>query len=174
MMAARPGDSAVLQQEALELLHESLKRTRDLNKMLMPYNVQHATLQEAMEDFVAGLHVENFEVFWREDPLPNLTGECLVELCRLLQEIIHNTIKHSHAARLKVDLGFDAGILSIRTAEDGWKEKFSERFDKKAGVGKELMESRVRLLKGNIHISSEPATGTRYVINIPITTDQIY
>ena len=94
--------------------------------------------------------------------ITTLTG---INIYRILQEIIQNTIKHAKAKTLKFSFSLDKNIL-IKVIEDdgvGFNVK-----KKSKGIGLKNITSRLKKINGNITINSKINVGTIQVLKIPI------
>ncbi|RYF91427.1 MAG: hypothetical protein EOO03_01370 [Chitinophagaceae bacterium] len=160
--------------EALAMAEQSFRLSRDLTRLVLPYNVKTTNLPEAIRYFADQLQQEDFMVTIDDKNIPALEQDLLLNVCRLLQEIMYNSIKHSTATLLKIHIRYRDAILLLRTAEEGWRQQPASRKDTRKGVGMELMQSRVRLLNGDMHCSTHKQEGTRYVIKVPVPASQLF
>lgn len=89
-----------------------------------------------------------------------------VALFRLIQEALSNVIKHSKAtyAQVKADLQEEHIYVVIKDNGIG----FDTQKRKGTGVGLIGMQERVKLLSGEISVSSFPGQGTKVMIRIPL------
>jgi signal transduction histidine kinase len=85
---------------------------------------------------------------------------------RILQELLANTLKHAHAARVTVKLFFDNKHFHLDYGDDG--AGFNPLTVKK-GVGLESIKSRVGFYKGKVNIAATPGKGSKTIIQIPLT-----
>jgi len=92
-----------------------------------------------------------------------------VELClyRIVQEALHNVVKHSGAATVTVRLGVDLGEIVLNVGDDG------KGFDPSAGrhmngVGLISMRERARQVDGSVTVTSKPGLGTHVQVRVPI------
>ncbi len=84
---------------------------------------------------------------------------------RIIQECIHNILKHSHAQKAHISLIMKEERLHIRVDDDG--EGFNTASAMK-GSGLHNIRERVNLLSGTIEISSISGKGTSIRISIPV------
>jgi len=117
-----------------------------------------AERQKIEIDFSSGVH--------RILPL-----EVGLTLFRVLQEALHNAIKHSGVKHVEVQLREDYGEIHLVVAD------LCKGFDPEAalrgrGLGLVSMRERVRLVNGTIAIKSRPMGGTTIHISIPLEPDQ--
>src|SRR6201988_3453140 len=92
-------------------------------------------------------------------------------LFRVLQEALHNVIKHSGARQVEVQLQEDSGEIHLIMRNSG------KGFDLEAalqgkGLGLTSMRERVRLVNGTIKIESKPMHGTTIHVRVPLGSGQ--
>jgi PAS domain S-box-containing protein len=93
-----------------------------------------------------------------------------VPLFRVLQEALHNVIKHSGASQAEVQLRVDSGEIHLIVSDLG------KGFDSEAalagrGLGLTSMRERVRLVNGTIVIESKPMGGTTIHARVPFVLE---
>jgi signal transduction histidine kinase len=88
-------------------------------------------------------------------------------LYRLLQEALHNAVKHSGADRLGITLRYSGDNLMLRVTDNGHGFDYPDhQSDRSGGMGLANMRKRVDLLEGTLAIDSLN-TGTSITIHIP-------
>jgi signal transduction histidine kinase len=96
--------------------------------------------------------------------LPQEVGLCLF---RVLQEALHNAVKHSGVRRIEVQLREDAGEIHLVVSDLGrgfdWETAMQGR-----GLGLTSMQERVRLVNGTIDIQSKSMGGTIIEVRVPL------
>ena len=88
-----------------------------------------------------------------------------INIYRVLQEIINNTIKHSKATELNIFLNQKNNSLFINTIDNGIGFDV-DKINHKTGLGLSSLKNRIKLIGGNIEIKS--ATNKGVEINIEI------
>jgi signal transduction histidine kinase len=88
-------------------------------------------------------------------------------LYRIAQEALRNAVKHAEADRVDVTLNADLEFLDLEVRD------FGRGFDpaagrRRAGLGLGSMEERVRLVGGELSISSSPGQGTSIQARVPL------
>ncbi len=86
---------------------------------------------------------------------------------RIIQEALQNIIKHANAKNITLDIQKSNNQLIIIIKDDG--VGFNVKKSKK-GIGVKNITSRVKMLKGTLHIDSEVNKGTTLTIKTPFTT----
>ncbi|MBK9106403.1 MAG: hypothetical protein IPL92_18030 [Saprospiraceae bacterium] len=95
-----------------------------------------------------------------------LSQEQQLVVYRILQELLHNIVKHAGATTVLIQLmHFDHDMTLI--VEDNGKG-FSVTESSLSGIGLGSIRSRVNLLGGMLDIASVPGDGTTVTINFSI------
>jgi signal transduction histidine kinase len=107
------------------------------------------------------------EIVFSHRNLP-ATVEPDVALClfRIVQEALHNVVKHSLARHAAVELSQFRDRLELRIADSG--VGFVEGDSKITGLGLISMRERVHYLGGRMVIHTAPRLGTRIGVSIPV------
>ena len=114
---------------------------------------------------------QNLQIDFRADvatALPVDLGLCLL---RVLQEALHNVVKHSGVTKVEVELAEKSGEVRMSIADSG-KGFEPEQAVQGRGLGLTSMRERVRLLNGTITIDSKLARGTRISVRIPLAEER--
>lgn len=100
-----------------------------------------------------------------------LPSQIEIALFRVVQEAVTNIAKHAEAENVVLSVDFtDYGII-IEVEDDGKgfdAQALDRTTDKGTGLGLLGMKERVALLEGNLSIDSEPGSGTRVKIEVPL------
>jgi len=91
-------------------------------------------------------------------------------LFRVLQEALHNAVKHSGVRRFEARLRGVPGEIQL-TIRDSGKGLDLEAAMSGKGLGLVSMRERVNLLKGTISIVSKPRCGTEITVRIPLVAE---
>jgi signal transduction histidine kinase len=91
-----------------------------------------------------------------------------IMMYRLVQECISNTVKHSNARNVNLQLARRNGRVSLKMQDDGQGFDLTEAGRKRESFGLSGMRERVTLLGGQIDIQSSPGKGTKVQIEIPV------
>lgn len=102
------------------------------------------------------------------NPIPLEIG---VTLFRILQEALHNAVKHSGVKRIDVQLSERSKEIQL-TIVDAGKGFDVEAARQGRGLGLASMEERARLVKGTIAFESRPMSGTIIRVRVPLTREQ--
>jgi signal transduction histidine kinase len=155
---------------AKRMTGEAMKDTRDLSQTLR--------VSEGAEE-VLGLEAALFEVL-RDLVPPEMEGELSVaadesaisaevreQLFLVLREAVRNTVSHSGARRMSVEVRTDRERILGIVEDDGWGFDQKPRERSEAG-GLAYMAERASVLGGSCSIESAPGQGTRVETSFPL------
>jgi signal transduction histidine kinase len=102
-------------------------------------------------------------------PLPFEIGLCLF---RVLQEALHNAVKHSKVKQADVQLAESSNelLLTISDLGVGFDHEEAKRG---RGLGLTSMQERVRLVNGTISIDSKRMGGTTIHVRVPFKSEHV-
>jgi PAS domain S-box-containing protein len=103
---------------------------------------------------------QRVQVIFSHDKMPSkIPFEISLSLFRVLQESLHNAVKHSGTEKIKVKLYSGKGEIGLTVADAGCgfdpRSPSSQR-----GIGLLGMRERLSLVQGRLEISSTPGRGT--------------
>jgi signal transduction histidine kinase len=156
-------------QKCIGLLDEMVNRIRYISNGLMPNTLVQYGIVAALNEFIAMIPIESgLKISFHCGRQPNLSGEAAIHLFRMLQEIIHNTVKHAKAQNLQIKFLLIRKNLHIFTADDGVGFIHHNSKENSRGHGLNNLYNRVAVLSGEIGLQSAPGEGTSYNIVIPL------
>jgi PAS domain S-box-containing protein len=123
----------------------------------------------AMKSFCAefaDLHHVQIEFTSNDVPLP-LSRDVSLCLYRVLQEALHNAVKHSGACFFSVDLRGEHGAVELTVRDSGVGFNVEAAIHGH-GLGLISMRERVNLVKGTFSIESTPGAGTTIRATVPV------
>ena len=100
----------------------------------------------------------------------NLPSQVSISLFRILQEGLHNALRHSGASHLDVQLWEQSNQVHL-VVKDRGKGFDVENAKRRGGLGLISMQERVRLLSGTILIHSKPKAGTTIDVRVPVESE---
>jgi signal transduction histidine kinase len=150
-------------------IDEIITNMREISYNLLPSSLERKGLMEAVKEFIGHLNgtapVRIQLHCWKEIVIPK---EKEIHVFRMVQEIIHNTIKHSGARHLHIGISHESNRLLVMTKDDGQGFDPEKVRETSGGLGLRSLESRAEILRGTLSIESKPQEGTRYYIEIPL------
>jgi PAS domain S-box-containing protein len=113
---------------------------------------------------------QNIEIDFRSDVASVPSLEIGVCLFRVLQESLHNVVKHSGVKHVEVCLMEQSNQVHLIVSDSG-KGFYVESAIQGKGLGLTSMQERVRLVNGKITIESKPMGGTTIEVRVPLGTE---
>jgi PAS domain S-box-containing protein len=114
---------------------------------------------------------QKMEVIFRSEVCDPLPFEIGISLFRVLQEALHNVVKHSRAKKVEVQVSESSNEVHLLVSDSG------TGFDVEAarqgrGLGLTSMQERVRLVNGTMTIESKPMRGTTVHARVPLNRNE--
>lgn len=152
----------------IDLLTQSINDLSDISKSLNADIFKQQGLIRSVEDEVK--RIRQVGLFAIDSWLTGMPVYMDVEreliVFRVIQEAFNNIIKHAEAQHAELSMHYDARRLYIAIDDDGnGFDPSLSRSGKKAGLRN--METRIKLLRGTMSISSRPNSGTNLSFSIP-------
>ncbi len=148
-------------------LDDSLQELRGIARNLMPETLIKYGLKSALEDYCSTLRDKDTAIVLQfYETLPIQDHNKLLIVYRIIQELINNAIKHSHAKEILVQYMHQDQKIAITVEDDGVGFDI-EKTASNQSMGLSGLRNRVNYLNGSIDIQSEINEGTS--INIQIT-----
>lgn len=152
----------------LDVLESASIEIRQTAHNLMPDVLFNNGLSQAVEDFCnrisKGQHFNmHTEVAGKPFDLPQ---QLQLSVYRIIQELVHNILKHAHASEVMVQLAYNYPHIHITVEDDG--VGLPEDNSRETGIGLKTIQQRVDALQGNIIFESKPGKGTTIEIEFKI------
>jgi signal transduction histidine kinase len=150
-------------------LDEIIANLREISYNLLPNTLQRKGLSEAIREFSgnnskkSGTKIDFYQL-----QQVSIEPEKEIHVFRMMQEIIHNTLKHAQAKNLQIGLGKENNEIIILSKDDGVGFDPEKVRKSSSGLGLKSIESRIEILNGTYILKSSPGTGTSYFIKIPL------
>jgi signal transduction histidine kinase len=171
-LAAR-GDAHSFQ-KAQQLLEETVLEVRNISHNLVPLSLASNGLKTALRQLFDRIEAPGkleMEVHLEADfNRFNTFGQTAIY--RIVQEILHNMVKHAEASRIVIDIQEDGGELLLSIADNG-KGFDTQLIQQSKGMGWENLYTRVGLLDGQLEVNSKPGRGTLVFAGIPIPAVEV-
>ncbi len=96
----------------------------------------------------------------------NLPIQSELILFRMMQEIVHNIIKHASASTIKISVSAQKNLTKIVITDNGIGFNLSKTQSENKGIGINNIMSRAKYINATVNINSNPNNGT--IVNITI------
>ncbi|MDG1573105.1 hypothetical protein OZ410_12315 [Robiginitalea sp. M366] len=161
--------SVALRAQAIEKLKSIQEEIRGISHELSDaaYRKFHnfiLSIEDLVTDYCDSAGLEHHLEYSKEVDWDDLRGETKINLYRIIQECLQNTIKHAGATRVEVELGAEGSDITVLVRDNG--VGFLVKRGKK-GIGHKNIASRVSKIKGRWDLKSSPGAGTEITIAVP-------
>jgi signal transduction histidine kinase len=160
-------------QQELEKINEHIdniiKRMREISNDLMPSTLMRKGLIAGIEDSIRIASLpDGLVIKFRHTNVSDISKEQSIHIYRIVQEIIHNTIKHAGASTLNIHLSSKNGKLILTSTDNGVGFDHTRLLQESGGLGLRSLLSRTEVMNGEMYINSRKNKGTEYTFEIPI------
>jgi signal transduction histidine kinase len=144
-----------------QVINITIDTTRRISHDLLPPTLDNFGLIEAVKELCETYQKSDsvnvlLEVKQNDGRLVDKTTE--LNLFRIIQELISNSIKHGEAEQISIDLWLGSKNLKLEYRDNG-KGFDLAKLDDKKGLGTQNMESRVKMMGGKMNIQSSEGEG---------------
>lgn len=153
-------------QKAGDLLKEATQRLGSISKNLRPAILEEKGLAVALQQLLHDYEYSSSFRFLLDYKVQRvLNGQFALHVYRMIQELLHNAVKHSEGSQVTLVLLEQKGYLYLFYRDDG---KGMPCTAQKTGAGRGNLQSRTLLLRGKMRMSSHSGKGTDYFFTLPI------
>lgn len=159
---------AVTYKDGMQLLQEVRQEVRNITYQLVPELLVRQSLPAALQALCEliqkgtgiSIAIQSFGSF------KHLDTQYAYAVYRILQELLHNIVKHAQATEVLVQLMLREGMLHLTVEDNGNGFETEKSY---AGMGLANLKARVAQWKGSLFFNSEPGMGT--TVEIEFITD---
>lgn len=157
------------QQQQLTDAHlgEVIQQLRTIAFNLMPATLKRKGLKAALSEFSTYVSHRDQLVIQLDADDVALSEEQSIHLYRIVQEIVHNTVKHANATLLRIRLYQENEKIILSSKDNGRGFDYQQKLSEGGGFGLRNLLSRTDVLGGELYIDSQTGRGTAYTIELP-------
>jgi two-component system NarL family sensor kinase len=153
--------------EHIDLL---LKRIREITFDLMPNTLLRKGFTGAAKEFLDYIGRNNqLAIHYHAEDIPHIAEQKTINLYRILQEVVHNTVKHAGATSLHISVSRKKNNIVLSTSDNGAGFDYDRKLAADEGIGLKSLKSRVEIMNGEFYLESKKGKGTSYIFQIPLS-----
>jgi len=155
-------DKAIIH-KASNHIDDAIKNMRSISYNLLPVTLERKGLFEALREFIEYSSAKSklpIQLFIKHQV--EIPKEKEIHVFRILQEIIHNSIKHAQAKNLYIGFGYEEERMVIFAKDDGIGFDVVKIKETSGGLGLKSIESRADILNCLTLIESSPGKGAAW------------
>jgi PAS domain S-box-containing protein len=168
MAAAEENISPALIEKAKDKVELAIQEVRRISRNLVPPALIDLGLREAIIELLnqyAGVRAVKFELECKKLSLAGIDLNAQRNIYRIVQELIHNTMKHTEADHISLSITRNESNMQIDFRNNGVAFDV-ERLKK--GVGLQSIHNRAYFYNGNLSVISKKNEGTSFHIELPL------
>lgn len=145
---------------------DMIQSVRSISQDLRPVVLEKLGFIEAVQSLVQTIQdSRKIEISLIDNTTISIVKTKELNLYRIIQELVTNTIKHASASTIKIELRNQEDTLII-IYEDNGKGLDQRQLRYRKGLGLNNIESRLSVLSGSIHFK-EQTSGMKVLLEIP-------
>lgn len=162
-----PADDQQLINEAGHQIDSIVDKIRNIANGLMPHSLTQKGLVAAVQEYIHSLPASSLQIEFLPYQQPAISNDAAIHLYRIIQELIHNVLKHAQASRIRLQWFSRAGRFVIICSDDGIGFISSSQRINQKNAGLRNILHRCDLLHARMYVKSQPGHGTEIMIEIP-------
>lgn len=159
-------------EKAIELNTRANEETRSLSHSLSSVKFQDVDLHQGILMVLEGMNIEDklrFNVQFTPELLDQkIKNDLKLNVIRIVQESITNTLKHSKAKSVKIKGAISNNQLQLSITDDGLGFDMASA---KKGIGLHNISKRIEVFGGKLELISFPGNGTTVKFDVPLNVD---
>jgi signal transduction histidine kinase len=162
-------------QQVEELLNQVEKHLRQYSHELRPTILDDLGWIPAMRVLAEGVSKRaGFPIHIQASVSKRLSPPAETTLYRVMQEALHNIVKHAKASNVWIHARDEGAVLCCSIKDDGcgFDGRVLQMGAHRQGLGLVAMRERVSAVGGTLEITAMPGQGTELTIRIPMKKDQ--
>lgn len=140
---------------------------RSMMQQLHPLVLTELGLKAGLEDLVNHWAVRHADLkinLYCDNELDNLEAKIAIQIFRVVQECLTNTVRHANASQANINIAIDRHILYLNVSDNGHGCTSIEN----TGFGLLGMKERISSLGGELSLQTSPQQGMTILANIPL------
>jgi len=173
--SVNPGDTTKKGKQHLESLGDFARSTMQqlretiwiLNKEAIPVSDMKHKIHAYTQRIVSGNEGISLRFSFVEEYHLTLSSMQAINIFRIIQEAVNNSIRHAHASELEISLSESKENRIVVEINDNGKGFHEGQGEEKEHYGMANMQKRAREMHGTLTFHSIPGQGTSVILNVP-------
>lgn len=144
-------------------------RLREISNNLMPVSLLRKGLLVTIAEFLRNIEATgNIRINFDCHGIKEIPQEKSIHIYRIVQELIHNGVKHAQASELTLQMRIRNNCLSMTCVDNGIGFDYEKVTKESTGFGLRSLKSRCELIGGKMMVESKRGEGAAFLFQIPI------
>uniref|UniRef100_UPI0032174A02 sensor histidine kinase n=1 Tax=uncultured Draconibacterium sp. TaxID=1573823 RepID=UPI0032174A02 len=165
------GKAKTLATETKTYLDDVITQVRRISRALLPPSLEKLGLFFALEELAGWVNkAEQLQIkCWKSGDQFRFDSRKELALFRVVQELLNNSIKHSNADLININVRFFYKSVAIAIRDNGQGFNFDEKMN--TGLGLKNLVSRTEMAGARFKMSSVPGKGSKAIIFLNINEE---
>lgn len=163
LQTKEPKEMPAIANKIAEVAQLANEESRKISHSLDSGMLKHFGLEAAINQLTEAVSSARNITFNLSLQTDRISSDAALEVYRIIQELVNNTLKHAHCSRVSLELTQVANSLTLIYEDNGVGFNRSEI---KSGMGLKNIENRVQKLDGELTIDSYRGKGSTFIIEI--------
>jgi signal transduction histidine kinase len=155
--------------KATGYIDEAIQNLREISYNLLPSSLDRNDLEMVINEYISRMatHQPVKITFYvaKNTVIPRKTE---IHLFRVIQEIVHNTIKHSGATKLQLAITSQGDDLFLVSEDNGKGFDAEQVRATSGGLGLKSIENRCQMLDADYKLITARNEGCKMIIKVPV------
>jgi len=157
-------------EHAVQQIDGLIGRMREISNNLMPSVLLRKGLVPAIQEYINKIGTTTgMDTHFSHDLPGTISQEQQINLYRIMQEVVHNAVKHSGAKRLEVSLKEKSGTIELLVKDNGRGFDYGIMKHESAGFGLRSLRNRTELMGGQMIVETKKHIGSAFLFEIPVS-----
>jgi len=148
-------------------IDDVLQRMREISFDLLPNTLLKKGLATALIEYIDFLNNQNnIQFTFINQCYFDIHEDKSVNIYRIVQEVIHNSLKHARATEIKIELRDKNNKINLTVSDNGTGFDYKKALAENTGIGLNSIGNRTQIAGGRMFVES--TKGTTYTFEIPL------
>jgi PAS domain S-box-containing protein len=154
---------------SVSTINEAIVTLKNISNNISPHILEKFGIKAALNSFVDKVKRVSPIIFKINVSLKDRVSSMIeVSVYRIIVECINNSLKHSNATNIAIEITQNNALLHVSYEDNGIGFDFKKVMNANSGMGLHNMYNRIKTLGGTINIESEPNKGIKVNAEIPL------
>jgi two-component system, NarL family, sensor kinase len=155
---------------AIKYIDDLATRIREISSDLMPNALIRKGLKTALVELKDRVERSSgLEILFFCPDTSALSQQISIQVFRIIQELMHNSLRHAHASLLKIDISVKGKTLQVFFQDNGRGFDYPLMEKQSTGIGLKSLKNRAELMGGSLKVESVISKGSAFLFEFPLT-----
>jgi signal transduction histidine kinase len=167
-LEVQAGEDQFIVEKAGQHIDEIIESLREISYNLLPNTLNRKGLSDAVEEYLYRISSsQNIKIKFDLKGINLIDKKKEIHLFRIIQEIVHNVIKHSGATEMQIYSQQKTSELNLYLKDNGLGFEPEQVSKVSSGLGLKSIESRCELIGALCELNTSIGKGCSFTIKIP-------